>query len=54
MLGRARPELLPNIRSIPVGNYVVFFRYADRTLDIINVIEGHRDIDALFRKTPRS
>lgn len=48
-LGRARPELHPDLRSIAVGNYVIFFRYNGSTVDIVNILERHRDIDAFFR-----
>jgi predicted lipid carrier protein YhbT len=27
---------------------VIFFRYVGDAVEIVNVIEGHRDIDALF------
>ena len=49
-LGRARPELRPEIRSSAFGNYVIFFRYGDDTLEVVNILEGHRDIDAFFSK----
>ena len=49
-LGRARPELRPDIRSSAFGNYVIFFRYRDDTLEVVNILEGHRDIDAFFSK----
>ena len=49
-LGRARPDLLPDIRTAPYGNYMIFFRYVGDVVEIVNVIEGHRNIDALFRK----
>ncbi len=51
MLGRARPELRPDVRSLPFGNYVIFFRYRDGALEVVNVLEGHRDIDAFFSKS---
>ncbi|MGO1078091.1 type II toxin-antitoxin system RelE/ParE family toxin [Inquilinus sp. CA228] len=44
-LGRARPELRPDIRSFPFGNYVIFFRYLDSAFEVVNILEGHRDID---------
>lgn len=48
-MGRNRPELMPNLRSTVLGNYVLFLRYvADDTLELVHVIEGHRDIDAFF------
>lgn len=48
ILGRARPELRPDVRSSAFGNYVLFFRYRDDALEVINILEGHRDIDAFF------
>lgn len=47
--GRARPNLLPDIRSFAFKNYVIFFRYTEATFQVVNIIEGHRDIPALFR-----
>ena len=49
ILGSARPELRPDIRSTPAGNYVIFFRYQDDdTMEIVQVLEGHRDIQRHF------
>jgi toxin ParE1/3/4 len=47
-LGRARPELRPDIRSAPFKGYMIFFRYLDDVFEVVRIIEGHRDIDALF------
>ena len=47
-MGRARPELGEGIRSIPYGNYVILFRYNGSYLEIVSIIEGHRDIEELF------
>ena len=49
ILGRARPELHPDIRSVPFRSYVIFFRYAEDRLEVVNILEGHRDIDDYFR-----
>jgi len=48
-VGRARAELRSDLRSIPHKNYLIFFRYVADTVEIVNVIEGHRDIAAIFR-----
>jgi plasmid stabilization system protein ParE len=47
-LGRARPELHPDIRSFPYRGYIVFFRYEADTLEVVNVLERHRDFSTLF------
>lgn len=47
-MGRPRPELRPDIRSVAFKNHVIFFRYKDGFLEIVNVVHGRRDIDSLF------
>jgi toxin ParE1/3/4 len=50
VMGRPRTELRPGLRSHPHKSYVIFFRYVGDVLEIVNVIEGYRDIPALFRE----
>jgi toxin ParE1/3/4 len=54
MIGRPRPELRADIRSCPFKGYTIFFRYLPDTVEIVNVLQGHRDIDAFFRQDPSS
>jgi len=50
-LGRTQPELRADLRSMPFKGCVIFFRYLDSDiLEIVHVIEGHRDIPAVFAK----
>ena len=55
IMGRARPELLPEMRSVPFGNYLIFLRHVpsidvrDR-LEIVNILHASRDIGAVFAK----
>ena len=51
-LGRARPELRPDIRSAPYKGYVIFFRYERGRFEVVNVLEGHRDIERYFAEDP--
>jgi toxin ParE1/3/4 len=48
LLGRARSELAPNLRSLPIGNYVIFYRPIDDGIGVARVLHGARDIDAIF------
>ena len=50
IMGRPRNELRPELRSHPHRTYVIFFRYVGGVLEVVNVLEGHRDIPALFRR----
>lgn len=48
MMGRARDELAPRVRSVPFGRYVVFYVPLDDGIDVVRVLHGARDIDAMF------
>jgi plasmid stabilization system protein ParE len=47
-MGRARPELRADLRSHSYRNYLIFFRYIGDVIEIVNVLEAHRDISAFF------
>jgi toxin ParE1/3/4 len=48
LLGRPRNELVQGMRSIVVRPYLVFYRVGDATVEIIRVLHGRRDLDAIF------
>ncbi len=48
VLGRPRPELGEGLRSFPTGNYLVLIKYARDTLEIVAIVERHRDMSALL------
>jgi len=47
-IGKARDELGSKIRSFPIGNYVLFYQPIEDGIEIIRVLHGARDIEALF------
>ncbi len=51
VMGRARPELRPEVRSVVHKGYVIIFRYVEDRMEVINIIEGHRDIDGWFAES---
>lgn len=48
-LGRARPELRPDLRSVAHKSYVIFFRYNGDRVEIVSILNGLRDIDIHFQ-----
>lgn len=49
--GAAAPRIGPDVRSFPFKGYVIFFRYLDDAiLEIVHIIEGHRDVAAIFAR----
>lgn len=49
VMGRARDELADGLRSFAVGRYVIFYRPLAEGVEIVRVLHGSRDIDALFQ-----
>jgi toxin ParE1/3/4 len=47
-LGRSRDELEEGIRSFPVGKYVIFYRVIPAGVEIVRVLHGSRDLNAIF------
>ena len=52
-IGRARPELRPDLRSFAVGRYVIFYRATREGIEVVRVIHGMRDIDRIFEAGKR-
>lgn len=47
-MGRLRPELLPNIRSFPVGDYILFYQEVENGIELVRVLSAYRDLEQLF------
>ena len=47
-IGRVRNDLADGMRSFPVGRYVIFYRVVPKGVEIVRVLHGARDVDALF------
>ena len=47
-MGRARDELLPGLRSFPVGRYIIFYRTRENALEIARILSAYRDLLSLF------
>jgi toxin ParE1/3/4 len=47
-MGRARPELAPELRSSPLGRYILYYRPEPEGIELVRVLDGARDVNALF------
>jgi toxin ParE1/3/4 len=45
---RARPELAPDLRSIPHGRYIIFYTPGEETVRIERILHGARDVEGEF------
>lgn len=46
--GRRREDLFAGLRSLPVKDFVIFYRVGQMHVEIVRVLDGRRDIDALL------
>lgn len=47
-MGRTRNELIPNLRSFPVEDYLIFYFPTAEGIEIARIVSGYRDLEALF------
>lgn len=47
LMGRARPEIAPGMRSFSVAEQVVFYQVADPGVRIVRVWDGRQDLSRL-------
>lgn len=48
LMGKECAEIIEGLRSIPVNNYIIFYRPIDNGIKVIRVLHGARDIESLF------
>ena len=47
-LGVGREEIVPALRSLSVGNYLIFYLPIEGGIEVVRALPGMRDIDAMF------
>ena len=46
LAGRARDDLAVNLRSFPVGRYIIFYTPVSDGVEVVRVMNSRQDIDA--------
>jgi toxin ParE1/3/4 len=47
-MGTARDNLIPGLRSFPVGNYLVFYRILPNGIELVRLLHSARDLNSLL------
>lgn len=47
-MGRTRDELAEDIRSFPVGRYIIFYRSLMDGIEVVRILHGARDLKSHF------
>jgi toxin ParE1/3/4 len=53
LMWKARDEVLPGLRSVPVHPHTIFHRVNDGVVEIARVLHGRRNFAAAFAKKER-
>jgi toxin ParE1/3/4 len=53
-IGRSRFDLQQGLRSLTEGDYVIFYRTLDSTIEIVRIIHSKRDQSKIFKSSGRS
>jgi toxin ParE1/3/4 len=48
--GRERPELMVELRSLVVRNYVIFYQSSETKIDVFRILHGAQDIPSAFNE----
>ena len=43
LMGIERPELLPDMRSLPIESHILFYRVTANRVEIVRVLHGRQD-----------
>ena len=43
LIGTQRPELLPDVRSLPINSHTLFYRVTTTRVEVILVLHGRQD-----------
>ncbi|MGB7189090.1 MAG: type II toxin-antitoxin system RelE/ParE family toxin [Acidobacteriaceae bacterium] len=47
--GRTASEIAPGMRSFPAGEYLIYYRIARLTVDVVHIFHGARDQRGAFK-----
>jgi toxin ParE1/3/4 len=47
-MGRKRTDLMPELRSVSEGDYLIFYRIIDKTIEIMRIVHGAREVEKII------
>ncbi len=50
LMGRSYAAIRPGLRGVPINRYILFYRVMEEDIEIVRVVRGDRDLEALFEE----
>lgn len=47
-MGKQADKLQPGLRTFPVDEYLIFYLPSNNKIEIVRIVSGYRDLEALF------
>lgn len=47
-MGRSYGSIKPDLRGVPLDDYIIFYRVINSEVEIVRVISGYRNLESLF------
>lgn len=47
-IGRTYAYIRSDLRGLPLNGHIIFYRLGNETLEVLRVVKGNRDLEALF------
>jgi toxin ParE1/3/4 len=47
-IGRSYAHIRPKLRGLPLDGYIIFYEVVDENVEILRVVNGRQDLEALF------
>lgn len=48
-IGRPRDDIAAGLRVLPIGDYLIFYRFSNVAVEILRVFHGMRDVERIMR-----
>jgi toxin ParE1/3/4 len=49
--GKSYAEIYPELKGIPLGGYIIFYRILEDGIEILRVISGRRNLPSIFTES---
>ncbi|MEG4323275.1 MULTISPECIES: type II toxin-antitoxin system RelE/ParE family toxin [unclassified Microcoleus] len=47
-MGRSYDRIKPGLRGVPLDGYIIFYRVVENGIEILRVVSGYQEFEALF------
>lgn len=47
-MGKSYDKIIPGLKGVVLGNYIIFYQLKPEELEIVRVVSGYRNLEAVF------